>query len=133
MTFPAAWQAGAPFGADLGGPNPLFFSYSPGLEFDSYLTVGQEQADLSASPGPGGADAIAAWGVSEAVGIETTDGAIFYMDPASGPASDGAMLFAQLTLADEAVAAGGTATAGLQGRSVGGGDDWEGYAVTWAW
>ena len=88
---------------------------------------------MTVSPGEGGADAITAWGVSEAAAIATEDGAIFYMDPDSGPASDGAMLFAQLTLADEAVAAGGTATAGLQGRSVGGGDDWEGYAVTWAW
>ena len=72
------------------------------------------------------------WAASETVALETTDGAIFYMDPGSGPASDGAMLFAQLTLADETVAAGGTATAGLQGRSVQG-DDWGEYAVAWAW
>ena len=133
MSFPAAYQVPAPFGSDMGAPSPAFIPIMAEVAFDSYLTVGQEQADLSVSPGPGGADAVAAWGVSESVGIESTDGAIFYMDPDSGPASNGAMLFAQLTLADETVAAGGTATAGLQGRSVGGGTDWEGYAVTWVW
>ena len=100
------------------------------IAFDSYLTVGQEQADLTVSPGEGGADAITAWGVSEAAAIATEDGAIFYMDPDSGPASDGAMIFAQLTLADATVAAGGTAGANLQGQSVGGGEDWQGYAAT---
>ena len=132
MTFPAAWQAGAPFGVNLGAPSPGFLAYSPDLVFDSYLTVGQEQAELSVSPGEGGQEAIDAWGVSEAAAIATEDGAIFYMDPDSGPASDGAMIFAQLTLADATVTAGGTAGANLQGRSVEG-EDWEGYAVTWAW
>ena len=43
------------------------------------------------------------------------------------------MIFAQLTLADTTVAAGGTATAALQGRSAGeGSDGWEGYSVAWA-
>ena len=122
----------APFGVNLGGPNPGFLAYSPDLVFDSYLTVGQEQAELSVSPGEGGQEAIDAWGVSEAAAIATEDGAIFYMDPDSGPASDGAMIFAQLTLADATVAAGGTAGANLQGRSVEG-EDWEGFAVAWAW
>ena len=137
MSFPAAYQVPAPFGSDMGAPNPAFIAFNADVAFDSYLTVGDDTplgaGALSVSPGPGGADAVAAWGVSESVGIESTDGAIFYMDPDSGPASNGAMPFAQLTLADETVAAGGTATAGLQGRSVGGGDDWEGYAVTWVW
>ena len=135
MTFPAAWQIGgafAAFGSDLGAPDPAFLPFAADIAFDSYLTVGQEQADLTVSPGEGGADAIAAWGVSEAAAIATEDGAIFYMEPDSGPASDGAMIFAQLTLADATLAAGGTAGANLQGRSVEG-EDWEGFAVAWAW
>ena len=133
MSFPAAYQVPAPFGSDMGAPNPAFIAFNADVAFDSYLTVGQEQADLSVSPGPGGADAVAAWGVSESVGIESTDGAIFYMNPDSGPASNGAMIFAQLTLASGVYEGGGTARGGLQGRSVGGGDDWQDYEVVWEW
>ena len=71
--------------------------------------------------------------MSESVGIDTTDGALFYVDPDAGPASYGAMTFAQLTLANGVYAAGGTARAELQGRSTGGGVDWSGYAVNWQW
>ena len=133
MSFPAAYQVPTPFGSDLGAPNAQFIAFNADVAFDSYLTVGQEQADLSISPGENGADKLAAWGESETVGFETTDGAIFYMDPDSGPASNGAMLFAQLTLASGVYAGGGTASAQLQGRSVGGADDWAGYAVAWQW
>jgi len=133
MSFPAAFQVPEPFGSNVGAPNPAFIAYNADLAFDSYLTVGQEQADVSVSPGPDGADQLAAWGVSESVGIYTTDGALFYMDPDSGPASNGAMTFAQLTLANGVYAAGGTASAELQGRSTGGGVDWSGYAVNWQW
>ena len=133
MTFPAAFQVPAPFGSDIGAPNPAFIAFNADVAFDSYLTVGQEQADLSVSPGEQGADAIAAWGVSETVALETSNGAIFYMAPGDGPASDGAMIFAQLTLSNGAYAAGGSAGADLQGRSAGGADDWEGYAVAWQW
>merc|ERR1719171_2957513 len=42
MTFPAAYQVPAPFGADIGGVNPAFFGLSADAdaEFDSWLTVG---------------------------------------------------------------------------------------------
>ena len=137
MSFPAAYQVAAPFGSDIGAPNPAFIAFNPDVAFDSYLTVGDDTplgaGALAASPGPGGADAIDAWGVSESVGIESTDGAIFYMDPNTGPASDGAMIFAQLTLANGAYAAGGRATADLQGRSAGGRVDWSGDGVVWQW
>ena len=133
MSFPAAYQVPAPFGSDIGGPNAAFIAFNADVAFDSYLTVGQEQADLSISPGENGADKLAAWGESETVGMETADGAIFYMDPDSGPASNGAMIFAQLTLANGVHAGGGTASALLQGRSAGGADDWQGYAVAWQW
>ena len=129
MCIRDSFQVAAPFGSDIGGPNAAFIAFNPDVAFDSFLCVGDPAGELSASPG----FPIEGWAASETVALETTNGAIFYMNPDDGPASDGAMLFAQLTLANEAVAAGGTATASLQGRSVGGGDDWEGYAVTWAW
>ena len=138
MSFPAAFQVRAPFGSDIGGPNPAFIAFNPDVAFDSYLTVGDENPGagaLAASPGATGAEAIAAWGVSESVGISSTNGAIFYMDPNNGAAAGGALTFAQLTVPDATYLAGGTASAVLQGRSARG-EDWGengSGAVSWAW
>ena len=131
VVLPPAFQVPAPFGSDIGGPNPAFIAFNADVAFDSFLCVGDPNpapGALAASPG----FPVEGWAASETVALETTDGVIFYMDPFSGPASDGAMIFAQLTLADATVAAGGTATAALQGRSGGEADDWEGYSVAWA-
>ena len=86
MRFPPAFQVPAPFGSDVGGPNPQFIAFNPEVEFDSFLCVGDPNppaGTLSVSPGPDGADAVAAWGVSESAAIDTTDGALFYMNPVS--------------------------------------------------
>ena len=106
------------------------FQYSPDLEWDSYLCVGSETDEVSVSPGPDGADAIAAWGVSESVGFETTNAAIFYMNPANGPAPGGALTFAQLTVPDATYSAGGSAQAALTGRTAEA--EWT-LNVAWAW
>ena len=145
MSFPAAFQVPAPFGSDVGGPNPQMFQYSPDLEWDSYLCVGSETDEVSVSPGPDGADAIfwaanadegrpddTGWGVGESVGFETTNAAIFYMDPASGPAPGGALTFAQLTVPDATYSAGGSAQAALQGRTADPDANWN-LNVAWAW
>ena len=132
MSFPAAFQVPAPFGSDIGGPNPAFLAFNADLAFDSFLCVGDPNpasGALSVSPG----FPVEGWSASETVALETSNGAIFYMAPGDGPASDGAMIFAQLTLANGAYAAGGTATADLQGRSAGSGVDWSGYGVVWQW
>ena len=132
MSFPAAFQVPAPFGSDIGGPNPAFLAFNADLAFDSFLCVGDPNpasGALSVSPG----FPVEGWSASETVALETSNGAIFYMDPSSGPASNGAMIFAQLTLANGAYAAGGRATADLQGRSAGGRVDWSGDGVVWQW
>merc|ERR1711959_545889 len=124
MSFPAAFQVPAPFGSDVGGPNPAFIAFNPDVEWDSYLCVGSETDDVSVSPGPDGADAIAAWGVSESVGFETSNAAVFYMDPNNGAAAGGALTFAQLTVPDATYSAGGSAQAGLTGRTADTSADW---------
>ena len=129
MSFPAAFQVPAPFGSDIGAPNPAFIAFNPDVAFDSYLTVGDENPDAGAVSTIG--FDFSAW--SESAGIDTTDGALFYMDPNNGAAAGGEPLtFAQLTLANADYAAGGTARAELQGRSLFGGD-WEGHVVAWDW
>ena len=99
-------------------------------EFDSWLTVGitdGTQGPISASPGFD----LGAW--TDSAGISETNAAIFFMDPATMGANSGSdpIVMAQMTVSAE-TAAGGTATAKLQGRSAGGAEDWE-SPVVWTW
>ena len=125
MAFPAAFQVDAPFGTDIGGVPAAFIAVSADAAFDSWLTIGVTDgsagATLAASPGLGLGD----W--SETAGISETNGAIFFMNPADGPAGDDIVL-AQITSATPT----GTASAKLQGRSADGSADWSAYKE-WAW
>ena len=138
MSFPPAYQVNAPFGADIGGVSPAFFAIANNdalgyAEFDSWLTIGVTDGSavgaISASPG---LDIASLW--TEATGITQDNAAIFYMDPATMGANAGTspIVMAQMTVSADTVAAGGTASAQLQGRSTGGAEDWT-YAATWAW
>jgi hypothetical protein len=40
MTIPPAFQAGTPFGSNVGGTDPTFWAYDPTARYDSWLTVG---------------------------------------------------------------------------------------------
>ena len=137
MSFPPAYQVAAPFGADIGGVSPAFFAIANNAalgfsEFDSWLTIGVTDGSavgaISASPG---FFIAALW--TATTGIEQDNAAIFYMDPATmgGNAGETPVVMAQMSVA-AAVAAGGTATAQLQGRSTGGAVDWT-YGATWTW
>ena len=135
MSFPPAYQCATPFGADIGGASPAFFAIANNAalgyaEFDSWLTVGitdGTQGPISASPGFD----LGAW--TDSAGISTTNAAIFFMDPGTMGANSGTdpIVMAQMTVSAE-TAAGGTATATLQGRSAGGAEDWQ-SPVVWTW
>ena len=125
MSLPKAFQAAAPFGADLGGVDPALTAVSPdaGGAYDSWLTIGPTDASagagLAASPGLG----LAAWTADDAFG--TTNGAVFWMNPNDGPTGNG-IVMAQLTISD---ADGSQTMTGLaQGKAVG--DDWQSL-VAW--
>ena len=134
LSFPAAFHEAAPFGADIGGANPAFFTIMAGAEFDSWLTVGSTDGtiggNIAASPGFD----FSAWTATSP--LQTTNGAIFYMDPSTFATNAGAgpIVMAQITSATPT----GTATAGLQGKSVGwdnvpaGAQDWNQDAA-WSW
>lgn len=116
MSFPAAFQVAAPFGADVGGVSPAFFGVSADVRYDSWLTIGitdgSAGASISVSPGL----SLNTWTATN--GFSTNNGAVFMMSP-----SDGArdiVVLAQLTRAT----GGGSAAAVLQGRSVSG-QDWD--------
>ena len=129
MTFPAAYQCATPFGTQIGGANPAFFPVVPDCEFDSWLTIGiidgSAPGAIAASPG---LDLAGLW--TETAAFSTTNGAIFWMDPTAGPSGhDWPVVMAQVT-SPTGVAA--TAGGKLQGKSTGGGQDWD-LDVTWSW
>jgi len=134
MTFPAAYQCATPFGTQIGGANPAFFAIANNAaigfaEFDSWLTIGITDGTLigaiAASPG---LDLAGMW--TETAAFSTTNGAIFWMDPTAGPSgAAGPVVMAQVT-SPTGVAA--TAGGKLQGKSTGGGQDWD-LDATWSW
>lgn len=119
LVVPPAYHVAPPFGTNIGPTNPLFFAISPDCEFDSFLTIGMVGPALD----PGALSTIGldfdSW--TETVGVDCTDGAVFFMDPDHG-ADVEPVTFLQLTVAT------GTSFSGslsAQGRSTAGADDWE--------
>jgi hypothetical protein len=109
MHFPAAFQVAAPFGADIGGVNPSYIAVgihgviNPDALYDSWLTVGvTDGTETLRSIGVG----LGGW--TATADLTTTNGAVFWDHPNSGPS--GTVVMAQLT------GASGTATSALQGR-----------------
>ena len=119
LIIPPAYQVATPFGSDVGPTNPAFFAVMPDCEFDSFLTIGMDGPSVV----PGAMSTIgvdfASW--TESAGIRTTDGAVFFMDPAHGATTE-PVVFAQLTVRT------GTHFTGqinAQGRSTNGAHDWD--------
>merc|ERR1711918_2655 len=81
--------------------------------YDGWLTVGITEGDAAGALGSVGLE-WDAWTVD--AGLDSTNGAVFFMDPDQGPTADAVV--AQFTTAP-----GWTATIGAQGRSSAG-DDW---------
>jgi hypothetical protein len=116
MTFPPAFQAGAPVGVDIGGTVEAFWQIDATAQYDSWLTVGVDDGNQDGQ--------ISSIGIvwtdwSLTGGITVDDGAVFWMDPDNAPG--GASLVAQLTMPTSQL---WTATVGAQGRSKHG-VDWQ--------
>ena len=128
MSFPPAFQAPAPFGANMGGTNEAFWPFSPAAKYDSWLTVGITAGDTTGALSSIGID-FAGWTADAA--LETSDGAIFFMEPDTGPAAGGdAIVVAQLTVPPGTA---WTANAFLQGRNAEGAADWRERNVAWSY
>jgi len=123
LDMPAAFQVAAPFGADVGGVSPAFYSVNADAEFDSWLTVGSVDGSAGAGLATVGLN-LASWSLD--AGFSADNGAVFWMDPNAGPGGSDPICVAQLT-----VAAGSSFTASglLQGRSAGGAADWSAAAA----
>jgi hypothetical protein len=122
MIMPAAFQAAAPFGANMGGTNPAFWPIMADTQFDSWLTVGLTEGDTAGAISSIGVD----WGAwTEEAGIEVDDGAVFWMSPDDAPRVR-EVVIAQLTLPSGV--AEWSAVVNAQGRSTSGeGEDWDVY------
>jgi hypothetical protein len=82
MTFPPAFQVPAPFGADVGGVDPLLVAYLPTAAADSWLTVGPNEGSSAGSIATVGID-FSTW--TDAQPLYVDNGAVFWMDPVSAP------------------------------------------------
>ncbi len=131
LQMPPAFQVPLPFGTHTGPINPAFIPIMPIAEFDSYLTIGID--------GPASTPrAISSVGIDfdswdETSGIDTEDGALFFMDPDHGARNE-PVVFAQLTVPSGSRFRGRISA---QGRSVGtsgpnsiGDEDWEVSGMT---
>jgi hypothetical protein len=82
MTMPPAFQADAPFGCDIGGVNPAFYTYSTAAASDSWLSVGVTGGNNNGDIASIGID-FDSW--SETKPMVVSDGAVFWMDPLNAP------------------------------------------------
>lgn len=124
MMLPPAYQVPGAFGANIGGVNPQFAKFKPEAAFDSWLTMGLTTGDTGNTISSIGIN-WKAW--NDAVGIHTSNGAIFCMDPNKGPTARTVMV-AQLTVKRGL----SKAIASFGGRAAGGAD-WHQHNVVFKW
>ena len=118
MIVPPGYQVAAPFGSSIGPVNSAFFAVMPDCQFDSFLTIGMDNAATAGALSQVGLP-LEDW--SETKGFCGDNGAVFFMDPDDGqPGPDAVML--QLSVPT------GTQFSGqlsAQGRSSDGDKDWD--------
>lgn len=122
LAVPPAYQVAPPFGSDFGGVNPQLVEVIPTAAYDSWLTVGLADGDLSSQlavsagffSGDGGEEY---WTADRGIRRET--GSVAYTNPALG-ASERDVLVAQLTCAADHMF---TAVLNVRGQSANG--TWE--------
>jgi hypothetical protein len=129
MRLPAAYQASAPFGANVGGTSPAFYDFHPDAEYDSWLTVSISEATTSCSSGscPLGNVGIDFGSWTSSVPLRVDDGAVFWMDPNVAPG--GEVVVAQITVP---TGSSGRVTMGMQGHSTQG-EDWDVHQVVFTY
>jgi hypothetical protein len=90
MYIPASFQYPAPFGRSVGQPDAFLTRSTPGLQKDSFLTIGDEDNGLVSSVGVD----FDTW--TDSTPLRVTDGAVFILDPDRAPR--GRVRLARLTV-----------------------------------
>ena len=97
ISLPAAYQVPAPFGADIGGINPQLWAFKAQAQYDSWLTVNSDDGSATKALGGLTTTGIDFDGWSASSGLESTGGAIFWLDPSAAPQTF-PVLLGQLTV-----------------------------------
>ena len=79
MYIPAAFQYPSPFGRDVGHPDTFLVRSTPGLDKDSFLTIGDQDDGIVSSVGID----FDTW--TDHTPLRVTDGAVFILDPDRAP------------------------------------------------
>jgi hypothetical protein len=95
MHIPGAYQSSINYGSNIGGVNPFFINTFPDTAYDSWLTIGLSDGNLNNKLSSIGVD-FNDW--TETNSLDTTNGAVFVMDPEEIVVSGNEYLIAQLTV-----------------------------------
>ncbi len=95
MHIPESYQSSIDYGSNIGGVNPFFINTFPDTAYDSWLTIGLSDGNLDNKISSIGID-FNDW--TETNGLETSNGAVFVMDPEEVIVTDNEYLLAQLTV-----------------------------------
>jgi len=115
MHIPRAYQSSINYGSNIGGVNPFFIDSFPETGYDSWLTIGLNGGNLNNKLSSIGID-FNYW--TETNDLETSNGAVFVMDPEEIIVPGNEYLIAQLTVRENS---NPTAVLNIQGKRNGNG------------
>ena len=118
MHIPRAYQSSINYGSNIGGVNPFFIDSFPNTVYDSWLTIGLKDGNLDNKLSSIGID-FNEW--TEKNDLETSNGAVFVMDPEEVIVTGNEYLIAQLTVRRDS---NPTAVINIQGNRNGNGHSW---------
>ena len=114
MHVPRAYQSYINYGSNIGGVNPFFIDQFPDTRYDSWLTIGLNNGNFNNKLSSIGID-FNDW--TETNDLETSNGAVFVMDPEEVIVPGNEYLIAQLTVRENS---NPTAVLNIQGKRNGG-------------
>lgn len=112
LHIPAAYQSISVYGSNLGGVNPFLFQNYPTTQYDSWLTIGIDNGDLSNDLSSVGVD-FDLW--TEINDLDVNNGAIFIMNPDENFDNKVEYLLGQITVLKDS---NPTVILNVQGRTV---------------
>ena len=100
MSIPPAYQGSSIFNSNLGGIAPEIIAINNDAAYDSWLTIGLTEGDIQNKLSVVGLD-FNSW--TETIGIYTTNGAVFVLDPQENIIPGLEYVVAQLTIPNDVV------------------------------
>ena len=98
LIVPPAYNVNDQYSSDIGGINPMFYTYNEDLMYDSWLTIGITDGDPHNLLSTIGID-YSNWNSEN--GLDIDNGALFVMDPRINAETGNEYILGQLTLSDD--------------------------------